>query len=481
MNQFKLPRLVFSLLLGLGLVAPQLQAQDGWQELFNGKNLEGWVQHTGKAKYSVADGILTGETVRGTNNSFLCTTRSFGDFELELDYQCDARLNSGVQIRSEVFPDSRTLHLNGKTITVRPDRVHGYQCEIDMDTERGRMWTGGIYDEGRRGWLYPIDGEKGSQGLAFSEQGRKVSRPGDWNHLRIVAAGSSIKTWLNGESRAEITDSLTPMGLIALQVHRVGDDAARTGLKVRFRNIRIKTSESQAAAPRNTLTADEKRAGWELLWDGRTTEGWRSAKADTFPEKGWKIHDGILTVHENGGEEAARGGDIVTLKKYSRFELKVDFKLTPGANSGIKYFVHPRLSSVTTTGAKATVGSAIGCEFQILDDLRHPDAKLGRDGNRTLGSLYDLLPAATTKKPNPIGEWNTAHIIVRGDRVQHWLNGEKILEYDRTSPEFQAAFAQSKFKNIPEFPHWTDGHILLQEHGNEVSFRNIKIRVLKTN
>ena len=228
----------------------------------------------------------------------------------------------------------------------------------------------------------------------------------------------------------------------------------------------------------NTLTTQEKQDGWRLLWDGHTTDGWRSAKAENFPTHGWTIHDGILTVHENKGEESAGGGDIITREKYSRFELKVDFKITPGANSGIKYFVHPNLDPITGTGAKASVGSAIGYEYQVLDDLRHPDAKLGRNGDRTLGSLYDLLPAATTKKPNPIGEWNTAYIIVRGDHNEHWLNGEKILDYDRTSPEFADAFAHSKFKGIAQFPTWTDGHILLQEHGNEVSFRNVKIRVM---
>jgi len=140
--------------------------------------------------------------------------------------------------------------------------------------------------------------------------------------------------------------------------------------------------------------------------------------------------------------------------------------------------VHPNLDPITGTGAKASVGSAIGYEYQVLDDLLHPDAKLGRNGNRTLGSLYDLLPAAASKQPNPVGEWNTAQIIVRGNHVEHWLNGEKILQYDRTSPEFLDAFAHSKFKGIAEFPRWPDGYLLLQEHGNEVSYRNVKIHVL---
>ena len=227
--------------------ASSLLAQDGWVNLFNGKNLDGWAEHSGKAKYTVAAGVLTGESVSGTGNSFLCSTQMFENFELELEYKCDALLNSGVQIRSEVFPEARVLHINGKEIKVAADRIHGYQCEIDMDTNHNRMWTAGIYDEARRGWLFPSDGEKGSQGMAFSEQGRKISKNGEWNKLRIVADGPSIKTWLNGEARAEISDSLTPCGVIGLQVHGVGKDARKVGLKICFRNLRIRELKPDAS------------------------------------------------------------------------------------------------------------------------------------------------------------------------------------------------------------------------------------------
>jgi hypothetical protein len=192
------------------------------------------------------------------------------------------------------------------------------------------------------------------------------------------------------------------------------------------------------------------------------------------------IRDGRLDVLDSGGKEAVGGGDIITRETFSEFELLVDFRLTPGANSGIKYFVQPGLAAITGTGAKAAVGSAIGLEFQILDDAVHPDAKLGRDGNRTVGSLYDLIPASAAKRPNAIGEWNTARVVVRGDRVEHWLNGTKVVEYERASPAFRDAVAASKYRNIPGFGEWPRGHILLQEHGDAVSFRNVKIRVLPT-
>lgn len=232
----------------------------------------------------------------------------------------------------------------------------------------------------------------------------------------------------------------------------------------------------------NTLTEAEKAAGWKLLWDGKTSEGWRSPKTDHFPTHGWFIKNGILTVHENGGEESAGGGDIITVKRYANFELDVDFRTTQGCNSGIKIFVQPNISPIDKhTGKPKAVGSAIGMEFQILDDLTHPDAKLGRNGDRKEGSLYDLIPAPNDKRIKPVGQWSNAHILSQGKHVEFWLNGAKTVEFERGSSEFRAAVALSKFKDIPDFGEWPDGHILLQEHGSEVSFRNIKIRELPPN
>lgn len=224
----------------------------------------------------------------------------------------------------------------------------------------------------------------------------------------------------------------------------------------------------------NSLTNAETAAGWRLLWDGKTPDGWRGVKPEVFPAGKWEIVDGVLTVRSSRDQASAGRGDIITCEQFSSFELVVDFKLTPGANSGIKYLVQANLDPENRTGA----GPAVGCEFQLLDDERHPDARRGRDGNRTLGSLYDLIPAAPTKNPNAVGEWNTARILVQGKRVEHWLNGEKVLEYDRGSPAFRACVAGSKFRDIPDFGEWPAGHILLQEHGDQVHFRNIKIRLL---
>jgi hypothetical protein len=197
--------------------------------------------------------------------------------------------------------------------------------------------------------------------------------------------------------------------------------------------------------------------------------GWRGAYLDSLPAKGWEVKDGILIVQASGGGEAAYGGDIVTLEQYSSFELVVDFKMTEGANSGIKYFV--------TEQQPKTPGSAKGLEYQLLDDARHPDAKLGINGNRTLASLYDLIPA-TNKTVHPVGQWNHARIVVRGNHVEHWLNGIRVLAYERGGKEFLAHKAESKFKDLDGFGEAPKGHILLQDHGDRVFFRNIKIRIL---
>ena len=442
---------------------------EGWTDLFNGRDLSGWTQRGGNADYAVEEGCIVGTSVPDTPNSFLCTKEVYDNFILEFEFQVDPRLNSGVQIRSECFAEPTEVLWNGKAKRIPAGRVHGYQVEIDPDPKRDRWWTAGLYDEARRGWLYP--GSLGGNGASFSDQGRKVFKSGEWNRIRVEAIGDSIRTWLNGEPRAEIRDALTPRGLIALQVHGIGGNADKAGAQVRWRNLRIREMQ-------NVLSDAEKAEGWRLLWNGKNSRGWRGARLDHFPAQGWVIEDGVLTVMESGGAESQAGGDIVTVDRYDNMEFKVDFKITPGANSGIKYFCQPNLDPITGTGAKAQTGSAIGLEYQILDDERHPDAKQGRDGNRTMGSLYDLITAASTKRASPVGEWNTAHIISDNDHVEHWLNGQKVVEYERGSPAFRELVAKSKYKNIPGFGEWEDGHILLQDHGNTVSFRNVKLRLL---
>jgi len=227
-------------------------------------------------------------------------------------------------------------------------------------------------------------------------------------------------------------------------------------------------AQAQTTPGLNTLTKAEKKAGWRLLFDGKTTAGWRGAKKDAFPAKGWEITDGILTVLESGGGESEHGGDIVTEAEYGNFELKFEFRLTPGANSGLKYFVQE------SYGSK---GSSIGLEYQMLDDAKHEDANKGTAGNRQLSSLYDLIPAE--KRPlRPIGEWNEGRIVVKGSHVEHWLNGTKVVEYERLTQMFRALVARSKYATYEGFGQQPKGRILLQDHGNRASFRNLKLRPL---
>jgi hypothetical protein len=227
--------------------------------------------------------------------------------------------------------------------------------------------------------------------------------------------------------------------------------------------------QSTSAGTPNTLTPAEKAAGWKLLFDGQTTKGWRGFRRDHFPLEGWVISDGAIKHVAGQGRQSQHGGDIITLGQYDHFELQLEWRLTPGANSGIKYLVAEEMVKAGHSG--------LGFEMQVLDDERHPDAKQGKDGNRTAGALYDLI-APRNKVLRPVGEWNQARLLVHGRRVEHWLNGVKIVEYERGSDRLKALIAGSKYKDIPGFGEVSKGHILLQDHGDEVWYRSIKLREL---
>ena len=213
-------------------------ADKGVVALFNGKDFTGWTQKGGVAKYTVKDGVIVGTAVAGTPNSFMCTEKLYGDFVLEYEYLCDNRLNSGVQIRSNMFAKDTTVDLgNGKTRKIAKGRVHGYQVEIDPN-KPDRMWSGGVYDEGRRGWLFP--GQHGGDAAQFTATGVKTYKPGKWNTVRVECRGDSIKTWLNGVPRADFKDSLTAKGFIGLQVHGIGGKKELIGAQVRWRNLVLK-------------------------------------------------------------------------------------------------------------------------------------------------------------------------------------------------------------------------------------------------
>jgi len=428
-----------------------------WIHLIDGNTLNGWTILGGNATYKVENSFIIGTTVANTYNTFLTTNNQYGDFILELDYKVNPSMNSGIQIRSNSLPAYR----NGI--------VHGYQVEIDPSK---RAWSGGIYDEQRRGWLNP---------LTDTSKAQKAFKQNEWNHFRIEAIGDTIKTWINKVPAAYLIDDKTASGFIGLQVHGIPKDK-KAGTQIRWKNIKIitdspvKYSRKSSLTPTNTknkLTIKEQKNGWKMLWDGKTTTGWRGAKLTQFPKSGWKINNGELTVQASNGRESSAGGDIVTTESYGDFELKVDFKLSPGANSGIKYYVNTNINK----GPE----SSIGLEYQILDDDLHPDAKKGsHKGSRTVSSLYDLIKANPNKPIKAVGEWNSAYLISKKGHVEHWLNGVKVLEYERGSANFLKLVSKSKYVKWPNFGTLTNGKILLQDHGDKVSFRNIKIKVPKT-
>ncbi|MCW3120328.1 MAG: hypothetical protein JWM28_4410 [Chitinophagaceae bacterium] len=439
-----------------------VSAQNGWESLFDGKTLSGWKQLTGSAGYKVENGNIIGTTVLNSPNSFLVSNKKVsGNFILELEAKIeDTAMNSGVQFRSNY--DAAGNEGKGK--------VFGYQYELDASSRR---WSGGLYDEGRRDWLYPV---------SLNSKAQNAFKLNEYNKIRIECFGNGVKTFLNGVPVSYFVDSITGNeGLIGLQVHAIGKPE-QVGEKVYFKNIRIRTAGIQPSVftkgiyvvnlNPNSLTDYEKRDGWRLLFDGKSSKGWVGAHKEIFPDKGWQIKDGIIGALSSEGKESANGGDIVTTEQFSAFDLSFQFKLSVGGNSGVKYFV---------TLNEKNEGSAIGLEYQVLDDSLHPDAKLGIAGNRTLASLYDLMKADKQARfihqPN---EWNTGRIVVYpNNHVEHYLNGIKVLEYERGSKEFRDLVAVSKYKVWDHFGEAKQGHILLQDHGDQVSFRSIKIKVLK--
>ena len=453
-----------------------LSSQDKWTYLID-DDLSNWEIKEGNAEFIIDDGIITGTSILKSPSTYLGTKINYKDFILEFEVNVSSGLNSGVQFRS-----LKSDHLRNS--------VYGYQLELEADKpERNRLWSGGIYDQSRRSiFLYP---------LSVNPIARSAFKSDEWNFVRIEAIGNSIRTWINGIQCSNLIDDTSTEGFIALQIHSIGKQSLE-GKTVKWKNIRIITNEinnnrypvedyaQEINNIDNFLTKKQKEDGWKFIFDGNTSNGWVSAKSDSFPSKGWKINNGILSVLSSNGKESENGGDIVTKDKYENFEFELDFKITKGANSGIKYFVDLDLNK----GA----GSAIGLEYQILDNKFHLDAskkfrvmelegekwELKKEDikrNRGVASLYDLIEAEKfNHKSVSAGQWHRAKIISNNGHVEHWLDNEKVLEYNRFSQVFKALIQYSKYSKWENFGQLESGHILLQDHGDEVSFKNIKIR-----
>ena len=463
------------------LVTLQLNSQ--WTNLI-GEDLSNWETVQGNAVFELNNGIISSRSLLNSPNTFLITKKLYDDFILEFEVYVEEGLNSGVQFRSQIKEDHDPVPY---------PYVYGYQCEID--TSEFRRWTGGIYDESRSNlFLYPI---------TFSVQSRNSFINNQWNKFRIEAIGNSIKTFVNGIQCSNLLDDKSSRGFIGLQLHSIRNKD-QVGKKVSWKNIRIATNNLDKIALKNQdhsrivnnidnfLSDYEINRGWKFLFDGKTSNGWRSAKGNDFPKKGWNIKNGQLIIESSDGSESRNAGDIVTIEKFKNFELELDFMVSKGANSGIKYFVDTEKYKVN--------GSSIGLEYQILDDFNHPDAKkrvkvyelssdkesLVKDyikSNRTVGSLYDLIEAKNlneprSKRPVRHDTWHRARIISKNGNVEHWLDNIKVLEYNRYSQVFDALVQYSKYSRYEDFGKLESGNILLQDHGDLVKYKNIKIRTI---
>ncbi len=360
--------LPLAVLLLLATPVSAVSEDDGWTCLFDGKTLEGWTQRGGKAKYTVEEGVIVGSSVPNTENTFLCTDRHYSDFVLELEFKVDATLNSGVQVRSNSLEDYKDW------------RVHGYQVEIDPST---RAYSGGIYDESRRGWLAKLDENEAAQ---------KAFKQGDWNKFRIVAIGDSIETWINGVAAANLKDDMTPSGFIGLQVHGVGE---RTDpLQVRWRNIRIQDLGDDA---------------WVSLFDGKSLDGWQANEN----QESVSLKDGMIVA---GGGPRAHLFYTGPVKNhdFKNFQFKAEVMTEPGSNSGI--FFHTEME----TGRLNK-----GYEVQINNSHKDP---------KRTGSLWDIEDI--TESPAKDNEWFTCFFQVYGKRILVKVNGEAVVDYTESeNPE----------------------------------------------
>ncbi len=343
----------------------------GWKPLFDGKTLDGWTQRNGTATYRVEDGVIVGRTTEGSPNSFLCTDREYGDFELEFEVKVDNQLNSGVQIRSQTRGGPK-------------GRVNGPQVEIEAGGANGGE-AGYIYGEAAGGWMTPPEDRKP----------HKYFRDGEWNAYRVRAVGPRIRVWLNGARVSDLVHEekhrTHPRGFIGLQVHGI---RRGTGpFEVRWRNLRIRE-------------IDAAKDGWVTLYNGRDLTGWRTSG-------NWiALEDGVLMIKPRPGEKGWQRYDayLWSEKKYGDFILDLEYSYPRGGNSGVFFRVGDIENPVRT-----------GIEAQILDSSRHEGAMTHHDH----GGIISAAAPAKNMSRAP-GEWNRMVITAKGHHLRVELNGEKI-------------------------------------------------------
>jgi len=420
------------------------EQKEGWELLFNGRTLDGWHDYNGDSltgPWSVENGIIKAEGHGDDLNGYIVTEKEYDNFILSWDWKISEGGNSGMLYHVVQHKKYAVPYLTG------PE----YQIIDDINFPQPlEEWQKCAADYA----MYLPDKTK-----------MKVNPAGEWNTSKIVFDNGEVEYWINGEkiiafeawsadwfSRKEAGKwknapdyGLSPTGVICLQDH---------GYPAWFKNIKIKKLERK-----------EKE---EWLFNGTSIDSWRGIESDSFPQKGWKIVGDELIVMAQEGNIPA-GADIITKKMFSNFILELDYKLTTHANSGIKYFV--------TNNIPGYEGQFLGLEYQIIDEASYTEEELGNTlGNHKTGSLYELVPAPADKLINPPGEWNHVKLVVDGRNAEHWLNGKKMIDYERGSEAFRILVAKSKYSVYKDFGESPRGHILLQGHNGEVAFKAIKIR-----
>ena len=424
----------FGLCVALGMGSGNADSR-GWTVLFDGTSTD---QFRGYKKSGFPSHVWvvareTLKTVPGKVRVDLVTRESYRDFDLEFEWKVAPGGNSGVFYRVSELP-KQDWHSAGE-----------YQI---------------LDNAGHKDGKNPLTTAASLYGLV-APQKALLAPVGEFNRSRIVAEGRRAEHWLNGVLVCEYEIGSPELagliagskfkdfphfmreseGLIAFQHH---------GQEVWYRNIRIRRLPAS-----NRLSVAEREAGWKLLFDGRSTAGWRSYGRPDFPSQGWEIVGDCLKLSAK-----PRGGDIITRDRYGDFDFRCEWQVASGANSGIKYFILEKS------------GSAVGHEYHILDVGSRKESQKHQTAN-----FYAVLPAANVK-PRPAGEFNQSRIRVEGRTVEHWLNGDKVLEYELGSEQVLHGVQGSKFRGVAGFGYKKTSHILLQDHGGEIAFRNLKIRPL---
>ncbi len=419
---------------------------EGWEVLFDGTNTDafrGWKRDTFPTHgWVIQDGTL--HIQANAKAGDIVTKKKYGDFDLRFEWKVSPGANSGVIYRCNEYDDVRLSFMSGPEYQVLDDDKH-------INGKHPTTTAASLYSH-------------------YAPSDKKNLKPvGEWNTGRVVVKDGKVEHWLNGEivvaydlNSAEFKQ-LSAKTHYSQWTHFAKDSVGHIAFQdhnndVWFRDIKIKPLDDKASPTSDTVADDH----WRTLFDGSSTEHFRGLNREAFPQTNWSIQDGALYHDEKWG-----GGDIITKKQYGSFDLRWEWKIAEGGNSGVKYFVGEN--------GDAKNIYALGPEYQLLDDDKHKDGLIKK--HRT-GDLYDLIEANDKKKVMPVGEWNTSRILVQGNHVEHWLNGEKVVAYELESDAFKALVDKSKYRNNAQFAKTRPGFIAFQDHGDKVWFREVRIREL---